>query len=107
MRYAYAKPNSNIYFLNCIDGIGEEVNIMNLGNEHQEYVINSPKHGLQIIRLFVQDYLIWGTMKFDAKYLGGFHVFVSLDHGIKFGFYGDDLEYRNELFNLKDVSLLK
>ena len=46
-------------------------------------------------------------MKFDAKYLGGFHVFVSLDHGIKFGLYGDDLEYRNELFNLKDVSLLK
>ena len=49
MRYAYAKPNSNIYFLNYIDGIGEEVNIMNLGNEHQEYVINSQNMDFRLL----------------------------------------------------------
>ena len=104
MRYAYAKPNSYIYFLNYIDGIGQEVNILNLGNEHQEYIINSPDHEIQVVKLFEQDSLIWGNKKFDAKHLGGFHVFVSLDHDIKFGLYGDDLEYRDDFFQLRDTS---
>ena len=104
MRYAYAKPDSNIYFLNYIEGIGQEVNILKLGNEHQEYPINSPEHEIQVVKLFKQDHFVWGNKKFDAKYLGGFHVFVSLDHDIKFGLYGDDLEYRDDFFRLRDTS---
>ena len=59
MRYAYAKPDSNIYFLNYIEGIGQEVNILKLGNEHQEYQINSPEHEIQVVKLFKQDHIVW------------------------------------------------
>ena len=39
-----------------------------------------------------QEYVVsWGGETFNVSNRGSFHVFITLDHNIMFGMYGDEL----------------
>ena len=99
MKIDHAKPNTIIYFLNEM-AEGEKVNEGTVGNEEGLYPINAPP----IIKLYKQDKLSWGGKTFNASHRGGFHVYISLHHNIKFGIYGDDLiTYEGEKHTLASM----
>jgi len=99
MKIDYAKTNTIIYFLNEMVE-GEKVNENTVGNKEGLYPINTPP----IIKLYKQDKLSWGGKTFNASNRGGFHVYFSPRHNIKFGIYGDDLiTYEGENHTLASV----
>ena len=99
MKIDHAKPNTIIYFLNEM-AEGKKVNELTVGNKEGLYPINTPP----IFKLYRQDKLSWGGKTFNASHKGGFHVYFSLRHNIKFGIYGDDLiTYDGENHTLASV----
>ena len=75
-----------------------------MGNKEGLYPIKLPNNENPIIKLYKKDKLSWGGKTFNASNRGGFHVYISLHHNIKFGIYGDDLiTYEDENYTLTSV----